>query len=103
MVDTLPDVTENSPELVKVSQKILNRTEIDNQDNIDVTFNKSIQINFDGRDLRVMMGGLISFTYRKTENRWKLIKSENTKDKDGLGKLFQNKADQVAGIISDKT
>jgi hypothetical protein len=46
-----------------------------------------------------MMGGLISFTYRKTENRWKLIKSENTKD--GLGKLFQNKADQVA--ISDKT
>jgi hypothetical protein len=34
MVDTLPDVTENSPELVKVSQKILNRTEIDNQDNI---------------------------------------------------------------------
>lgn len=44
MVDTLPDVTENSPELVKVSQKILNRTEIDNQDNIDVTFNKSIHL-----------------------------------------------------------
>lgn len=34
-----------------------------------------------------MMGGLISFTYRKTENRWKLIKSE----KDGWVNYFKIK------------